>query len=84
MTGLDFEGAVIGPQVDRGSNAGNTTFENLRTISNSFDFFDNSNPPFLQPPSPQLRIQDPHTFSSIRITMETSPEIDRKRRELWR
>ena len=33
MAGLDFEGAVIRPQIDRIGDAGNTSFIDLKAIS---------------------------------------------------
>lgn len=66
---LDFEGAVIRPQIDRVGDAGDSSLVNLALLSKVLCFPVDSLP--IQPPlSPQWRIPDPHISSSTRKVRE--------------
>ncbi len=62
---LDFEGAVVRPQVDRVGDAGDSSLVDLALLSRVLCCLV-STLPIPPPPSPQWKIPDPHTSSSTR------------------
>ena len=70
MACLDFEGAVISPQINRSSDTCDSTFKNLNEVSN-FVFTVLFSLPFRLLLCRRSRIRGRHISSSIQITTET-------------